>query len=54
MNTTLTIAALTVKEAVRRRLLVAFVGITVAMVALSAWGFNRLSLNPRASSSSDA
>ena len=43
MNPTLTIAGLTVREAVRRRLLVAFVGITVAIVGLSAWGFDRLS-----------
>jgi ABC-type transport system involved in multi-copper enzyme maturation permease subunit len=43
MNPTLTIAALTVKEAVRRRLLVAFLAITVAIVGLSAWGFDRLS-----------
>ncbi len=43
MNPTFTIAALTVKEAVRRRLLVAFLAITVAIVGLSAWGFDRLS-----------
>jgi ABC-type transport system involved in multi-copper enzyme maturation permease subunit len=43
MRPTLTIAALTIKEAVRRRLLVAFVTITVVIVALSAWGFDRLS-----------
>lgn len=43
MNATLTIAALTIKEAVRRRLLVAFVAITVVIVGLSAWGFSRLS-----------
>ena len=42
MNATLTIAALTIKEAVRRRLLVAFVSITVVIVGLSAWGFDRL------------
>jgi ABC-type transport system involved in multi-copper enzyme maturation permease subunit len=42
MNLTLTIAALTVKEAVRRRLLLTFAAITVAVVGLSAWGFNRL------------
>ena len=42
MNPTLTIAALTIKEAVRRRLLVAFVAITVVIVGLSAWGFERL------------
>ncbi len=43
MNATLTIAALTIKEAVRRRLLLAFVAITVVIVGLSAWGFDRLS-----------
>jgi ABC-type transport system involved in multi-copper enzyme maturation permease subunit len=42
MNATLTIAALTIKEAVRRRLLLAFVAITVVIVGLSAWGFDRL------------
>jgi ABC-type transport system involved in multi-copper enzyme maturation permease subunit len=43
MNPTLTIAALTIKEAVRRRLLLAFVAITVVIVGFSAWGFDRLS-----------
>jgi ABC-type transport system involved in multi-copper enzyme maturation permease subunit len=43
MSPTLTIAGLTIKEAVRRRLLLAFVAITVVIVALSAWGFDRLS-----------
>ena len=43
MNPTLTIAALTIREAVRRRLLLAFVAITVVIVGLSAWGFDRLS-----------
>jgi ABC-type transport system involved in multi-copper enzyme maturation permease subunit len=43
MNATLTIASLTIREAVRRRLLLAFVAITVVIVGLSAWGFNRLS-----------
>ena len=43
MSPTLTIAALTIKEAVRRRLLVAFVVITAIIVGLSAWGFDRLS-----------
>lgn len=43
MNPTLTIAALTITEAVRRRLLLAFVAITVVIVGLSAWGFDRLS-----------
>ena len=43
MNATLTIAGLTIKESVRRRLLLAFLAITVVIVGLSAWGFNRLS-----------
>jgi ABC-type transport system involved in multi-copper enzyme maturation permease subunit len=43
MNATLTIAGLTIREAVRRRLLLAFVAITVVIVGLSAWGFDRLS-----------
>jgi hypothetical protein len=43
MSPTLTIASLTIKEAVRRRLLLAFVAITVVIVGLSAWGFDRLS-----------
>jgi ABC-type transport system involved in multi-copper enzyme maturation permease subunit len=42
MTLTLTIAGLTVKEAVRRRLVLAFAAITVATVGLSAWGFGRL------------
>jgi ABC-type transport system involved in multi-copper enzyme maturation permease subunit len=42
MNATFTIAALTIKEAVRRRLLVAFIAISVVIVGLSAWGFDRL------------
>ena len=43
MNPTVTIAALTIKEAVRRRLLLAFVAISVIIIGLSAWGFDRLS-----------
>jgi ABC-type transport system involved in multi-copper enzyme maturation permease subunit len=43
MRETLAIAGLTIREAVRRRLLVAFVAITVTIVGLSAWGFQRLS-----------
>src|SRR5262249_3981631 len=42
MNPTFTIAALTIKESVRRRLLLAFVAITAVIVGLSAWGFDRL------------
>ncbi|HET9077221.1 MAG TPA: ABC transporter permease subunit [Acidimicrobiales bacterium] len=46
----LTIAALTVREATRRRLLAALAVITVAMVALSAWGFDRLERSHRITS----
>jgi ABC-type transport system involved in multi-copper enzyme maturation permease subunit len=45
-----TIAALTVREAVRRRLVAAFAVITVALVSLSAWGFYRLSHNSKMTS----
>src|SRR5579871_2886630 len=45
MNPTLTIASLTIKEAARRRLLLAFLAITAVIVGLSAWGFDRLSHN---------
>lgn len=38
----LIIAGLTIREAVRRKLLATLIAITVAMVALSAWGFDRL------------
>ena len=37
-----TIAALTLREAVRRRVLLALVGLTVVLIALSGWGFSRL------------
>ena len=43
MNAILTIASLTVREAVRRRLVAAFVLISVALVGLSGWGFYKLS-----------
>ena len=43
MNGILTVAGLTVREAIRRRLIGAFALITIALVALSAWGFDRLS-----------
>ncbi len=39
----LTIAALTIREAARRRLLLALAVVSVALVGLSAWGFDRLS-----------
>ncbi|HEX3490873.1 MAG TPA: ABC transporter permease subunit [Streptosporangiaceae bacterium] len=44
----LTIAALTITEALRRRLVLAFIVITAAVVGLSAWGFNRLAHHPGA------
>ncbi len=37
------VARITIKEASRRRLLLALAGISLAMVGLSAWGFSRLS-----------
>ncbi len=43
MNPVWTIAALTVREAVRRRLVAAFALISVVLVSLSGWGFYRLS-----------
>src|SRR5918998_1342754 len=41
-RTILTIAALTLREAVRRRVLLALGALTVLLLALSAWGFSRL------------
>jgi ABC-type transport system involved in multi-copper enzyme maturation permease subunit len=41
-RTVLTIAALTLREASRRRVLLALGMLTVALLALSAWGFSRL------------
>ena len=43
MRQTAVIAGLTFREAIRRRLVAAFAVITVALVGLSAWGFDRLS-----------
>jgi ABC-type transport system involved in multi-copper enzyme maturation permease subunit len=43
MNAIVTIALLTLREAVRRRLIAACAVITIGLVALSAWGFDRLS-----------
>lgn len=43
MRQTVTILVLTLREAVRRRLIAAFGLITVALVGMSAWGFDRLS-----------
>ena len=40
--TALTIAGLTLREAVRRRVVWALLGLTVVLMVLSAWGFSRL------------
>jgi ABC-type transport system involved in multi-copper enzyme maturation permease subunit len=45
VNAVWTIASLTVREAVRRRLVAAFALISVALVGLSGWGFYLLSHN---------
>jgi ABC-type transport system involved in multi-copper enzyme maturation permease subunit len=41
-RTVLTIAALTLREAARRRVLLALAGLTIVLLALSAWGFSRI------------
>ena len=41
-KTVLTIAALTLREASRRRVMLAVVGLTVVLLALSGWGFSRV------------
>jgi hypothetical protein len=43
MNAVTTIAALTMREALRRRLIAALAVICLALVGLSSWGFYRLS-----------
>jgi ABC-type transport system involved in multi-copper enzyme maturation permease subunit len=45
MTPIVTIALLTLREAVRRKLVAACAAITIGLVALSAWGFDRLSHN---------
>jgi ABC-2 type transport system permease protein len=45
MSALVTIAALTMREALRRRLVAALAVICLALVALSAWGFDRLGHN---------
>ena len=50
MSAIWTIASLTIREAIRRRLVAAFAAITVALVSLSAWGFYRLSHNAKMTS----
>lgn len=42
MRTVLTIAALTLREASRRRVLLALGAMTILLLALSSWGFSRL------------
>jgi ABC-type transport system involved in multi-copper enzyme maturation permease subunit len=42
VRTALTIAGLTLREAARRRVLLALAVLTVALLALSTWGFSRL------------
>ncbi len=41
-RTVLTIAGLTLREASRRRVVLALAGLTLVLLALSAWGFSRL------------
>jgi ABC-type transport system involved in multi-copper enzyme maturation permease subunit len=41
-RTVLTVAGLTLREASRRRVLLALTGLTVLLIALSGWGFSRL------------
>ena len=41
-RTVLTVAAVTVREASRRRVILAVAGLTVVLLALSGWGFSRL------------
>lgn len=41
-RTVLTVAALTLREAARRRVLRSLIAMTVVLLALSAWGFSRL------------
>ena len=41
-GTVLTVAALTVREASRRRVLLALTALTVVLLVLSGWGFSRL------------
>ena len=42
MNTVLTMAALTLREASRRRVLLALGAMTILLLALSSWGFSKL------------
>jgi ABC-2 type transport system permease protein len=49
VRTVLTIAALTLREATRRRVLLALSVLTVILIALSAWGFSRVAADSGAS-----
>ena len=42
VRTVLTIAGLTLREATRRRVLLALAVLTIALLVLSGWGFSRL------------
>jgi ABC-type transport system involved in multi-copper enzyme maturation permease subunit len=42
VRTVLTVAALTLREASRRRVVLALVGLTAVLLGVSAWGFSRL------------
>lgn len=53
MNPALTIASLTIREALRRKLILALAAITVAMVGLSTWGFYKLSHSANAITSGE-
>ena len=46
-RTVLTIAALTLREASRRRVLLALAVLTILLLGLSGWGFSRLAAEPR-------
>ena len=48
MTTVLTVAGLTLREAFRRRVLLALSALTLLLIALSAWGFSRLAATGRA------
>ena len=48
-RTVLTIAALTLREAARRRVILAVAGLTVLLLVLSGWGFSRLAAEAGAS-----
>ncbi|MGD9752017.1 MAG: ABC transporter permease, partial [Acidimicrobiia bacterium] len=54
MRTVVVIAALTMREAARRRVLVALAGLTALLLALSGWGFSRLAAESGGSALSTA